>query len=85
MNIKIKRVYKQASDDDGTRILVDRLWPRGVSKKKAKIDLWVKGIAPTTELRKWFGHDPGKWTKFHARYETELRNNKDILILVAGY
>jgi uncharacterized protein YeaO (DUF488 family) len=84
MSIKIKRVYEQASGDDGTRILVDRLWPRGVSKEKAKVDLWLKDIAPTTELRKWFGHDPGKWTRFRDRYETELRNNKDLVEIVAG-
>ena len=75
MNIKIKRVYKPPSKDDGTRILVDRLWPRGVSKEKAKIDLWLKEIAPTTELRKWFDHDPDKWQRFRGRYKTELRHN----------
>ena len=77
MNIKIKRVYKPPSKDDGTRILVDRLWPRGVSKEKAKIDLWLKEIAPTTELRKWFGHDPEKWQRFRGRYNTELRHNDE--------
>lgn len=79
MNIKIKRVYEQPSKDDGTRILVDRLWPRGVSKEKAKIDLWLKEIAPTTELRKWFGHDPEKWQRFRGRYQTELRHNDEVV------
>ena len=77
MNIKIKRVYEPPSKDDGTRILVDRLWPRGVSKEKANIDLWLKEIAPTTELRKWFGHDPEKWQRFRGRYNTELRHNDE--------
>ena len=72
MNIKIKRV------DDGFRILVDRLRPRGLSKEKARIDLWLKEIAPSTELRKWFGHDPEKWKRFQGRYETELRNHDSL-------
>jgi uncharacterized protein YeaO (DUF488 family) len=71
--IKIKRVYENSSKDDGERILVDRLWPRGVSKEKAKIDLWVKEIAPSDELRKWFSHDPLKWVEFKKRYESELK------------
>jgi len=75
MNIKIKRVYEQTAEEDGTRILVDRLWPRGLTKEKARIDLWLKEIAPSTELRKWFGHDPEKWKMFRGRYETELRHN----------
>lgn len=79
MKIKIKRVYEQIEKDDGTRILVDRLWPRGLSKKKANIDLWLKEIAPSTELRVWFGHDAAKWKRFRGRYETELRNNKDLI------
>jgi len=67
MNIKLKRVYEKPNKDDGFRILVDRLWPRGLTKEKASVDLWLKEIAPGTELRKWFGHDPAKWKKFRAR------------------
>lgn len=79
MNIKIKRVYEHPEKDDGMRILVDRLWPRGLTKKKASVDLWLKDIAPSTELRKWFGHDPDKWKRFRARYQTEIRNNHDLI------
>lgn len=75
MSIKIKRVYEQPEDSDGYRILVDRLWPRGMTKEKAHVDLWLKEIAPSTELRKWFGHDPEKWKRFQRRYETELLHN----------
>ena len=82
MTIKIKRVYEQADKNDGVRILVDRLWPRGLTKEKAAVDLWLKEIAPSTELRKWFGHDPAKWTSFRGRYETELRHNGDLLKLL---
>ena len=74
--IKIKRAYVAPEKDDGTRILVDRLWPRGLTKKKAKIDLWLKDLAPSTELRKWFGHDPEKWKEFQARYAGELKSKK---------
>jgi len=79
MNIKIKRVYEQPNKKDGERILVDRLWPRGLTKEKAHADLRLKEIAPSTELRKWFGHDPNKWRSFRRRYETEIRHN-DVLI-----
>ncbi len=72
MNIKIKRVYEQPDKNDGRRILVDRLWPRGLTKEKAGVDLWLKEIAPSTELRKWFGHDPDRWEEFKARYRAEL-------------
>src|SRR5215210_3021371 len=72
MNIKIKRVYEPPGKDDGIRILVDRLWPRGVTKEKAGVDLWLKEIAPSTELRKWFGHDPDRWEEFKERYRAEL-------------
>ena len=74
--MKIKRVYDKPDKDDGLRILVDRLWPRGLTKEKACIDLWLKDIAPSTELRKWFGHDPGKWDEFRKRYREELEMNK---------
>ena len=76
--IKIKRIYEKPIKDDGYRILVDRLWPRGVSKEKASLDLWLKDIAPSTELRKWFNHEPEKWEEFKRRYEVEVRNNKEI-------
>jgi uncharacterized protein YeaO (DUF488 family) len=72
MKIKLKRVYEKPARGDGTRILVDRLWPRALTKEKAALDLWLKEIAPSTELRKWFGHDPKKWKDFRRRYRTEL-------------
>jgi len=77
MELKIKRAYEKPDKEDGKRILVDRLWPRGLTKEKARIDLWLKDIAPTTELRKWFGHDPDKWKEFKKRYHQELKNNKE--------
>jgi uncharacterized protein YeaO (DUF488 family) len=77
MTLKLKRAYETASKADGTRVLVDRLWPRGVSKKAARIDLWLKDIAPSTELRKWFGHDPEKWSQFKKKYFRELDANAD--------
>jgi len=79
MNIKIKRVYEQPDRKDGERILVDRLWPRGLTKEKAGVDLWLKEIAPSTELRKWFDHDPEKWQRFRRRYETEIRHKDDLI------
>ena len=79
MNFKIKRVYEPPAKDDGRRILVDRLWPRGVTKEKAGVDLWLKEIAPSTELRKWFGHDPDKWKRFRGRYETEIKHKDDLI------
>ena len=82
MKIKVKRVYEQPDKDDGVRILVDRLWPRGLTKEKAAVDLWLKEIAPSTELRKWFGHDPAKWSSFRGRYETELRHNDALIELL---
>ncbi len=75
MNIKLKRVYEKPQKTDGFRILVDRLWPRGVSKQQAQIDLWLKEIAPNNKLRKWFNHDPGKWDDFVQRYEKEIQAN----------
>jgi uncharacterized protein YeaO (DUF488 family) len=77
MKVQIKRVYDELSETDGKRILVDRLWPRGVSKAKAKVDLWLKAIAPSTPLRQWFGHDPGKWEEFKKRYKDELDHNSE--------
>lgn len=71
--VRIKRVYVEPSPGDGVRILVDRVWPRGVSKEQARLDAWRKELAPSTELRKWFGHDPKKWDDFRTRYRLELR------------
>jgi uncharacterized protein YeaO (DUF488 family) len=70
--IKVKRIYEAPAKSDGLRVLVDRIWPRGVSKKSAAVDTWMRDIAPSTELRKWFGHDPEKWEQFCARYAREL-------------
>ncbi|WEV68807.1 DUF488 domain-containing protein [Bifidobacterium sp. ESL0775] len=72
MTIALKRIYEAAEDSDGYRVLVDRLWPRGISKVNAKLDLWLKEIGPTTELRKWFGHDPAKFDEFADKYRKEL-------------
>jgi uncharacterized protein YeaO (DUF488 family) len=77
MKIRIKRVYEKPEKADGFRILVDRVWPRGMTKEKAAVDLWLKEVAPTTELRKWFGHDPDKWNEFKKRYLKALKNNKE--------
>lgn len=74
-NVKLKRSYEPAADADGTRILVDRLWPRGISKANAALASWLKDIAPTTELRKWFGHEPQRWPKFRSRYRAELQGH----------
>ena len=73
--IKIKRIYEVSEEKDGFRILVDRLWPRGISKQNACVDLWLKEIAPSTKLRKWFSHDPKKWIDFKSKYTKELENN----------
>ena len=75
MKLMIKRVYEQPVAGDGKRILVDRLWPRGLSTAKARVDLWLKDIAPSTALRQWFGHDPEKWPEFRKRYRAELKDN----------
>ncbi len=75
MPIYTKRIYEKASKEDGLRILVDRLWPRGVSKKDAKVNLWLKEIAPSAELRTWFSHDPNKWDNFKSYYFLELEKN----------
>jgi uncharacterized protein YeaO (DUF488 family) len=77
MSLAIKRVYEPVSAKDGYRILVDRLWPRGLSKERAAVDLWLKDIAPSTELRQWFGHDPGKWNEFRKKYSAELAAHAD--------
>ena len=78
----LKRVYEEASRADGYRILVDRIWPRGIKKSEAKIDLWLKDIAPSNELRKWFDHDPKKWKQFYAKYSRELKNKDEELNII---
>jgi uncharacterized protein YeaO (DUF488 family) len=80
--IQLKRVYEQPSRRDGLRILVERLWPRGLSKQRAAVDLWLKDVAPSPELRKWFAHDPAKWKEFQERYRKELRERKDAVHLL---
>jgi len=74
-HVKLKRAYEPPTVDDGTRILIDRLWPRGVKKANAAIDEWMKEIAPSTELRKWFGHDPERWPEFQRRYKSEIQRH----------
>jgi uncharacterized protein YeaO (DUF488 family) len=73
----IKRVYEAAAPDDGTRVLVDRLWPRGMTKAEARVDLWLKEVAPSSQLRKWFGHEPSRWISFRQRYHAELEANPE--------
>ena len=77
--IKIKRIYEDPVETDGYRILIDRLWPRGVTKKRAKIDLWLKEVTPSDKLRKWYSHDPQKWSEFQNKYKTELIDKLDSL------
>jgi uncharacterized protein YeaO (DUF488 family) len=77
--IRVKRVYEKAGKEDGWRVLVDRLWPRGLKKEAARVDVWMKEIAPSNALRKWFGHEPAKWAEFQARYRTELAKKKELL------
>lgn len=79
MHVEIKRVYEDSSPDDGTRVLVDRLWPRGKSKEAAHIDEWAKDIAPSTELRQWFDHNPKRFEEFASSYRAELHENKDAI------
>jgi uncharacterized protein YeaO (DUF488 family) len=74
VEIRLKRVYEPPASTDGRRVLVDRVWPRGLTKEKAQIDDWMKEIAPSTRLRKWFGHDPARWTEFKRRYAAELES-----------
>jgi uncharacterized protein YeaO (DUF488 family) len=78
-HVNLKRVYDPAAPGDGTRLLIDRLWPRGLSKADAAVDRWLKEIAPSTELRRWFGHDPERWHEFRRRYTDELRENATAL------
>ena len=78
-NIRLKRAYEPVYAEDGKRVLVDRLWPRGMSKVDAALDQWMKEIAPSTELRKWFGHNPARWGEFCRRYSAELHHNAELL------
>ena len=80
--IKLKRVYENPLPNDGLRVLVDRLWPRGLTKERAAVDLWLKDVAPSSELRRWFGHDPARWKQFQTRYRKELQEKKDALQLL---
>jgi uncharacterized protein YeaO (DUF488 family) len=80
--IKLKRVYEEPSKDDGERVLVERLWPRGLSKERAGVDLWLKDVAPSAELRRWFNHDPAKWEEFRQRYWRELEHNPEAVDLL---
>jgi len=82
MNVKVKRIYDQPDKTDGYRILVDRLWPRGLKKERASIDLWLKDIAPSHELRKWFSHEQQRWPEFKDRYFQELRKKSDSVELI---
>lgn len=79
MDIRLKRAYDEPSPEDGVRILVERLWPRGVSKERAALDRWAKELAPSPELRKWYGHDPEKWEEFRRRYRRELEGKEEAL------
>ena len=82
MHIQLKRAYQAAEPSDGKRLLVDRLWPRGISKEDAKLHLWLKELAPSTELRQWFAHDPAKWPEFQQRYQAEFINKPELDQLV---
>jgi uncharacterized protein YeaO (DUF488 family) len=77
--LKVKRIYEAPEKADGFRVLVDRLWPRGISKERAHLDLWLKDVAPSDALRKWFGHDPKRWAEFAAKYRKELRGKKEMV------
>lgn len=78
-HLRLKRAYEPAESDDGMRILIDRLWPRGLSKANAALDDWIKDVAPSTGLRKWFGHDPARWAEFQRRYRAELHEQSEAL------
>jgi len=79
--IQIKRIYEPPAASDGTRILVDRLWPRGVTREEARIDAWINDAGPSDALRRWYAHDPGKWPEFRARYIAELKHNPAVVEL----
>jgi len=78
-SIRLKRVYDSPAAEDGFRVLVERLWPRGITKAEAHLDLWMREIAPSSDLRKWFAHDPAKWEEFSVRYEKELEKNRELV------
>ena len=82
MKIQTKRVYEEPEESDGSRILAERLWPRGVSKERAALDRWMKGVAPSHELRKWFDHDPDKWEEFQEKYRKELFGSKAVVEMI---
>lgn len=77
--LKVKRIYAEPGREDGYRVLVDRVWPRGMSKEKAHVDMWMKEIAPSDRLRKWFGHDPKRWAEFQKRYREELKSKAELI------
>ena|SRR5690554_2990270 len=79
MDIQVKRIYESASKNDGYRVLVDRIWPRGISKENAKLDQWMKEIAPSTDLRKWFGHIPERFDDFSRKYEKEIKQHPELV------
>ena len=85
LNIRLKRAYDPATPGDGPRVLVDRVWPRGITKERLRIQAWLPDLGPSTALRKWFGHDPEKWKRFHASYRAELTRNQALLTELAGY
>jgi hypothetical protein len=82
---RIKRIYEELEPSDGYRVLVDRLWPRGISKEKAALDEWCKDIAPSNELREWFGHDPSKYAEFKVRYQQELAQNSELPAIISNW
>ncbi len=84
MTILVKRIYEPAARSDGFRVLVDRLWPRGISKERAELDLWLPDLGPSTELRKWFSHDPSKWEVFCSRYHAELKEKNELVSGLKG-
>ncbi len=85
MSIVLKRIYEPASNEDGFRVLVDRLWPRGISKDAARVDLWLPDIGPSTVLRQWFDHDPERWETFCTRYHAELREKTNLLAILTAH
>ncbi len=84
MKILVKRIYEPAAKSDGFRVLVDRLWPRGMSKENAKLDLWLPDLGPSTTLRQWFNHDPARWEKFLCRYQAELKDKEELVAELKG-
>ncbi|MBH0177140.1 MAG: DUF488 family protein [Nitrospira sp.] len=84
MKVMVKRIYASAAESDGVRVLVDRLWPRGISKEAAKLDLWLPDLGPSTALRQWFKHDPTKWEEFCRRYHSELKDKQELVAELKG-